>query len=54
MDFQTSGEARLLAHEGQRMLAQMLAAKLRSWFSGLKAWHAAMPGTLPPTESLPR
>lgn len=54
MDFQTYGEARLLAHEGQRLFAQLLAAKLRGWFADLKAWHAAMPGTLPPTEAQPR
>ena len=54
MDFQTYGEARLLAYEGQRLMAQMFAAKLRTWLSGLKAWHAAMPGTLPPTEPQPR
>ena len=48
--FQQSGDAMLLAQEGQRQLAFMLAAKIRSWFGNLRAWHAAMPVTLPPTE----
>ena len=46
--FQQSGEAMLLAEEGQRQFARMLAAKVRGWLESLKAWHAAMPGTLPP------
>ena len=52
--FQQSGEAMLLAHQGQRQIAAMVAAKLRSMVERIKAWHAAMPGTLPPTESQPR
>ena len=52
--FQASGEARLLAHEGQRQMAALLAAKLRTWWSQVKEWQAAMPTTLPPTEPSPR
>ena len=49
--FEQSGEAMLLAQEGQRQIAQALAAQIRTWFANFKAWQAAMPGTLPPTES---
>ena len=52
--FQISGEARLLAHEGQRQMAMLLAGKVRTWWSNLKKWQEAMPGTLPPTEPSPR
>ncbi len=48
--FQQSGEAMLLAQEGQRQLALAIAAKVRTWFSGFKGWQSAMPVTLPPTE----
>ena len=49
--FQQSGEAMLLAQEGQRQIALAIAAKVREWVASFKAWQAAMPGTLPPTES---
>ena len=49
--FQQSGEAMLLAHEGEREIANKLAAQIRTWFAKLTAWHAAMPTSLPPTES---
>ncbi len=52
--FQQSGEAMLLAQEGQRQIAVMLATKVRSWFDSLRTWQAAMPVTLPPTEPQPR
>ena len=48
--FQQSGEAILLAQEGQRQLAFAIASLVRGWFVSLKAWHGAMPITLPPTE----
>ncbi len=51
--FEQSGEALLLAHEGERAIAEMLAAQVRTWFSKLTAWHAAMPTSLPPTEAQP-
>jgi hypothetical protein len=49
--FQQSGEAMLLAQEGQRQIAHAIAAKVGSWISRFKAWQSAMPITLPPTES---
>ncbi len=52
--FQQSGEAILLAQDGQRQIALMIAAKVRVWWANLKAWHTAMPATLPPTEFHPR
>ncbi len=48
--FQQSGEAMLLAQDGQRQLAFAIAATVRRWLVSLKAWHGAMPITLPPTE----
>lgn len=51
--FEQSGEAMLLAQEGQRQFALAIAAQFRSWFASFKAWQAAMPGTLPPTEPQP-
>ena len=52
--FQQSGEAMLLAHEGEQEIAKMLAAQVRTWFAKLTTWHAAMPTSLPPTEAQPR
>ena len=52
--FQQSGEAMLLAQEGQRQLALAIAAQIRTWFNTFKAWQAAMPVTLPPTGPQPR
>ena len=52
--FEQSGEAMLLAQEGQHELAKLLAAQFRTWFAKLTAWHAAMPTALPPTEVQPR
>ena len=49
--FQQSGEAMLLAQDGQRQIAYALVAKLSGWMSRFKAWQSAMPITLPPTES---
>lgn len=52
--FQHSGDTRLLAQEGQRLVALAIAAKFREWFASFRSWQAAMPGTLPPTEFQPR
>lgn len=52
--FQQAGEAMLLAQDGQKQIALAAAARIGSWFSKLKVWHATMPGTLPPTEYQPR
>jgi hypothetical protein len=49
--FQQSGEAALMAQEGQRQIAHAVAAKVSVWISRFKAWQSAMPITLPPTES---
>jgi hypothetical protein len=40
-----------LAEEGNRQIARALAASVGNAFASLKAWLAAMPTTLPPTES---
>jgi hypothetical protein len=49
--FSQAGEAMLLAEEGNRQIARALAASVGNAFASLKAWLAAMPTTLPPTES---
>jgi hypothetical protein len=46
--FFQAGEAMLLAHEGQRHIAEALLAAVCRGFARLKNWQANMPTTLPP------
>ncbi|AWV23607.1 Hypothetical protein HVPorG_03471 [Roseomonas mucosa] len=39
--FREMGESMILAHEGQRQLAEMLFAKLRNFFSHIRAARSA-------------
>ena len=39
--FREMGESMIMAHEGQRQLAEMLFAKLRNFFSQIRAARAA-------------
>ena len=48
--FSKAGEAMLLADQGNRQIAQGLAALVRSLLASLKTWLAEMPTSLPPTE----
>ena len=48
--FSKAGEAMLLAEQGNRQIAQGLAAVMRGLLGSLKSWLGAMPTTLPPTE----
>ncbi len=50
--FSKAGEGLLLAQDGQRQIAQAIAAALHRWLVSLRAWVVAMPTSLPPTESL--
>jgi hypothetical protein len=52
--FEQAGEAMMLAQEGNRQIAQAIAATFRRWTAEFKAWLSAMPTTLPPTESTGR
>ena len=49
--FSQAGEGILLAQDGQRQIAQALAATLNRWLASFKAWAVTMPTSLPPTES---
>ena len=48
--FSKAGEAMLLAEQGNRQIAQGLAALVSSLLGSLKTWLGAMPTSLPPTE----
>jgi hypothetical protein len=52
--FEKQGEAMLLAVEGQRQIARLIADTVVGWWNNLKQWQSGMPTTLPPTEWRPR
>ena len=49
--FSKAGESLLLAEEGNRAIAATVAAVVRGWLTSFKAWLAAMPTSMPPTEA---
>ena len=52
--FTHAGEAMILAAEGQRQIGSILLAGARRQVARIREWLAAMPTTMPPTQSWPR
>ncbi len=50
-NFEHIGDAMLLAAEGNNQIARMISRKFSAMLESCRGWIAAMPTSLPPTES---